>query len=191
MPNQEMFRTGSFTATSGPAATYIELGWVPDVVTVINVATVAGQVGQVIWHRGTMGEGVCMTQVVRDCASTGLTMTWAASGGLTSTNTNVKKPTCWVASTVYAVGDIVHPTTLNGYFYKALTAGTSHSAEPTWLIVPAGTTAEGGGAVTWTCYAQADLPVLVAAKKGFTIPAAMQVASVACYWEARRYDAAT
>ena len=56
----------------------------------------------------------------------------------------------WAASTSYAVGDLVEPTTANGYFYKCTTAGTSGSSEPTWGTAIGGTTADGGA--VWTCY---------------------------------------
>jgi len=39
----------------------------------------------------------------------------------------------WVANTVYAVDDVVRPTTANGYQYRCTVAGTSHATtEPTW-----------------------------------------------------------
>ena len=59
--------------------------------------------------------------------------------------------TAWAASTVYAVGTYVIPTTanVNGYQYKCTTAGTSHTAEPTWGTAIGGTTTESTG-VVWT-----------------------------------------
>lgn len=44
--------------------------------------------------------------------------------------------TTWQASTVYALGDYVTPTTPNGYYYRCITAGTSDSTEPTWTTSP-------------------------------------------------------
>ena len=59
--------------------------------------------------------------------------------------------TAWVANTAYALGDIVVPTTLNGFWYECTTAGTSHAAdEPTWPTT-AGTTVSDGAALVWTC----------------------------------------
>ena len=46
-------------------------------------------------------------------------------------NTGVSR-SAWVASTAYSIGDIVIPTTANGYQYRCTTAGTSHSSEPTF-----------------------------------------------------------
>ena len=56
----------------------------------------------------------------------------------------------WVASTAYAVGDWVKPTTVASHAYKCTTAGTSASSEPTWGVTNNGTTTD--GSVTWTCY---------------------------------------
>lgn len=66
-------------------------------------------------------------------------------------------PTAWQASTAYAVGDFVAPTTGNGHYYRCTAAGTSGSSEPTWPTD--GTTVTDGG-VTWEDYG--DLPTLLA-----------------------------
>ena len=65
---------------------------------------------------------------------------------------NVDIPT-WAASTAYSLGDIIIPTTANGYTYECTTAGTSDSSEPTWGTTVGGTTAD--GTAVWTCRAQA------------------------------------
>jgi hypothetical protein len=54
----------------------------------------------------------------------------------------------WVASTAYALGDIVWPTTANGRIYRCTTAGTSGTSEPTFPTTPAATVVD--GTVTWT-----------------------------------------
>jgi len=59
-------------------------------------------------------------------------------------------PPVWVASTIYAVGDIVCPTTYNYFYYKCVVPGTSGIAEPAWGIVEGGTTTD--NTVTWVCY---------------------------------------
>ena len=65
-------------------------------------------------------------------------------------------PSDWEASTAYTarltadagVGDVVSPTTENGYFYQCSTAGTSDSSEPTWSTTIDGTTND--GTAVWT-----------------------------------------
>jgi len=58
----------------------------------------------------------------------------------------------WAANTAYSVGDIVRPTTPNGYKYKCTVAGTSGATEPTWPTSPAATVTD--GSVTWEQYAE-------------------------------------
>ena len=61
----------------------------------------------------------------------------------------------WASSTSYAlmdssdanVGDIVAPTTQNGWLYKCTVAGTSAGSEPTWPTTLGVTVVDGG--VTW------------------------------------------
>lgn len=56
----------------------------------------------------------------------------------------------WAVATAYSLGDLVEPTTPNGFVYKCTTAGTSHAAtEPTWPVVGIGSTVSDGTAV-WT-----------------------------------------
>lgn len=55
----------------------------------------------------------------------------------------------WVAATAYSVGNMVEPTTPNGFVYRVTIGGTSHaSIEPTWPTVGIGTTVT-DGTVTW------------------------------------------
>jgi len=58
-------------------------------------------------------------------------------------------PDSWAASTSYSVGDIVIPTTANGFYYECTVAGTSGSSEPTWPTSVGGTVTDGD--VTWEC----------------------------------------
>lgn len=55
----------------------------------------------------------------------------------------------WAASAVKSVGDIVRPTTYNGYRYKATVAGTTGGAQPTWPTTIGQTVVD--GTVTWRC----------------------------------------
>ena len=62
--------------------------------------------------------------------------------------------TAWAASTAYALNDVVHPTTLNGYVYECTRAGTSGSAEPAWPTTPGSTVDDPDtSGAQWTCRA--------------------------------------
>jgi len=71
-----------------------------------------------------------------------------------------KDPGAWQASTAYSLGDVVRPTTRNGYVYECTTAGTSDAAEPTWPTTVGNTVTD--GTVVWTCranYALANVTI--------------------------------
>ncbi|MEM0173540.1 MAG: hypothetical protein QXI16_03425, partial [Sulfolobaceae archaeon] len=70
---------------------------------------------------------------------------------ITSGTSNQTTYPTWAASTAYAIGATVVPTTANGYYYKCTTAGTSGSTQPTWTTTVGGTVTD--GTVVWTCYA--------------------------------------
>jgi len=53
----------------------------------------------------------------------------------------------WAATTAYAVGQVIRPTTGNGHLYKCITAGTTGSSEPTWPTTALGTVDD--GTATW------------------------------------------
>jgi len=65
------------------------------------------------------------------------------------------KPNRWQASTAYSVrqdheaesGDIIRPSSDNGYFFECITAGTSGGSEPSWNTTVGGTTVD--GTVEW------------------------------------------
>lgn len=56
-------------------------------------------------------------------------------------------PKTYVASTAYALGDYVIVT---GKVFEATTAGTSHSAAPSWATPAVGATLADGGTLVWT-----------------------------------------
>jgi Ca2+-binding RTX toxin-like protein len=57
-------------------------------------------------------------------------------------------PSGWVAGTAYKVGDVIVPTTTNGYWYRATVAGAADgTTEPTWTTTLGGTITD--NAVTW------------------------------------------
>lgn len=53
----------------------------------------------------------------------------------------------WIASTPYAVGDIIIPATPNGHTYKCVQAGTSGSSTPTFPTGSGATVADGAGII--------------------------------------------
>lgn len=76
------------------------------------------------------------------------------------------EPAAWAASTAYSLGDVVRPTTRNGYNYECTTAGTSGASEPTWPTTP-GNTVNDGTAV-WTCRTAKQLADVAMAGTDFT-----------------------
>jgi hypothetical protein len=54
----------------------------------------------------------------------------------------------WEATTAYAVGQLIQPTTSNDLFYRCITAGTSGGTEPTWPTTGVGSTVA-DGTVIW------------------------------------------
>lgn len=74
--------------------------------------------------------------------------TWSKSDNVidgTVTWVPIQIPPIWTASTTYAIGDQVRPTTNKGYYFMARTAGTSGTTEPAWSISQTIT----DGTVTW------------------------------------------
>ena len=59
--------------------------------------------------------------------------------------------TPWQASTLYAEGDFVEATTLNGVVFECTSGGTSDSSEPSWDTTIGNTTSD--NTVTWTARA--------------------------------------
>lgn len=58
----------------------------------------------------------------------------------------------WAANTAKSLGDVVKPTTQNGYEYVCITAGTTNDTEgePTWPTTEGATVTETDG-VAWLC----------------------------------------
>jgi len=70
-------------------------------------------------------------------------------------------------NTVYAVGDVIKPTTYASHSYKCTTAGTSHaSVEPTWTTTNGNTTTD--GTAVFTCFNSKTYQVK--APQGSTVP---------------------
>lgn len=59
----------------------------------------------------------------------------------------------WTVATSYSLGDIIEPTSSNGYIYKVTTAGTSSATtEPTWPT-SINSTVTDNSSIVWKCYA--------------------------------------
>lgn len=85
-------------------------------------------------------------------ASLGAPATWYV--GLLCVPNGGSTPGVWAASTAYASGDYVIPTTFDsisgqqGKIFKCTTAGTSGASQPTWPTSEGGTVTD--GTITWT-----------------------------------------
>ncbi len=82
---------------------------------------------------------------------------WAANGvTLTTVAFGVIAANSWATaranSTAYTVGQVVRPSTGNGFLYMCIVAGTSAGSAPTYPTSYGGTVTDGG--VTWLCIAR-------------------------------------
>ena len=76
-------------------------------------------------------------------------------------------PTTSARATVYAVGDMIKPTTYASHSYKCTTAGTSHATvEPTWTTTNGNTTTD--GTAVFTCFNSKTYQIK--APQGSTVP---------------------
>lgn len=72
-----------------------------------------------------------------DFAEIGADLTKPIGAGTSNSTTHpdVAKSVDWVASTTYSIGDVVNPSSDNGYVYRAVTGGQTGTVEPTWSTV--------------------------------------------------------
>jgi hypothetical protein len=56
----------------------------------------------------------------------------------------------WHATTAYAAGAVIRPTTFTGYTWYVTTPGTTGGSEPSWPADPNTTPTVSDGSVTWT-----------------------------------------
>lgn len=88
------------------------------------------------------------SDITNEVSGTGYT-TGGTAVTVTATRTVANSwATTWAAGTAYVVGDVIRPTTGNGYLYKCIIAGTSHATtEPTWTTTAGQVNTD--GTVTW------------------------------------------
>ena len=55
----------------------------------------------------------------------------------------------WAPGEAQIIGDLLVPSTLNGYLYRCTTAGTTGATEPTWPVAVGATVSD--GTAVWTC----------------------------------------
>jgi len=82
----------------------------------------------------------------------------------------------WIASTVYAKGDIVAPTTPNGYLYRCTVGGTTAASEPTWPTTFGNTVVDNGA--TWECWSYHTKTHEITQQNGYTGPVTLQSGGV-------------
>ena len=91
----------------------------------------------------------------------------------------------WAASTAYVVGDVIKPTTDNGYYYTCSTAGTSDSSEPTFGEVIDGTTND--NTAVWTCSGDGSINAAIYPIRGNELVESMKLELVTTHKIRIRY----
>ena len=96
--------------------------------------------------------GATATEVLSKIIEPGIAgnILWLELGLTAELRADMSGVSAWVASTAYALGNIVKPTGgYSGCVYECTTGGTSGTTEPTWPTGDGNTVTDGG--VTWTC----------------------------------------
>jgi len=105
------FKYGTFTTTSGPAAVNVDLGFIPDEFEAWECdASANEQIFLKFLLTAGSGKGWTGKVVVDTGTYAASSLTYVASSHIaTWLQDNTVTPGPWKASTVYAVGDVVHP----------------------------------------------------------------------------------
>lgn len=106
------------------------------------------QSGKYITHNEALAllEGL-LTRVLS--RTTGLSEISPSEGDTYIVNDTYSNNTKWSADTSVSLGDVVVPTSHNGYKYECITAGTTGSSEPTWPTTIGNTVTD--GTAEWEC----------------------------------------
>jgi hypothetical protein len=90
------------------------------------------------------------SDLTNEVTGTGYSAGGTALGTKTHTVTAANSwPTTWAASHAQSVGDIIRPSTGNGFLYLCVAAGTTGASSPTFPTVQGQTVTD--GTVTWCC----------------------------------------
>lgn len=95
------------------------------------------------------GAHVFFSDITNEITGTGYTAGGTTISGVTLTTTLADAwATPWTAATVYTAGQVIRPSSANGYLYQCVVGGTSHATiEPTWSTTRGINNTD--GTVTW------------------------------------------
>jgi hypothetical protein len=127
-----------------------------------------------------------------DVSASEITGTGYSAGGMTLSSPSLTVTVAnswgmaWAPSTLFGYGNIVRPSTANGYLYRCAVAGTSGSSAPSWPTVYDTNIVDGGA--TWACIGNA-ITVFTSAPVNW--PASTFTASYAVIYDAQTAVATT
>lgn len=116
---------------------------------IAGVARVVGDLARPTTHNGHLYR--CTTAGTSHASTE---PTWNLTPGATTTdgtatwtNVGAMPAAAWTTAATARLGQLVRPTTRNGYMYQCTVAGTTGGAKPTWPTAYAGTVVD--GTATW------------------------------------------
>jgi hypothetical protein len=136
--------------------------WLPNTAYTAGQAVVPLAANGFVYTCSTAGTSSSSTEpvwptVVGAKTATDGSVVWTCSGTVTSSSSaqywsplgapGATSPPIWLASHAYLGGQVVSPSTPNGFVFRAsVGSGTSGATEPTWPTVPGGAVADGSTA---------------------------------------------